>query len=130
MRSVAPSRHAGPRPPDSNRGASGEGLATTLRALHMARRQCQRGENVPGRVLRTKRRRTTRSDGCEAWCCESTSFFVARGEFDFGLVLFWALAWMEGSPLAERCVGDRQAWQSQSAKEASAQYHDQCRCGY
>jgi hypothetical protein len=32
--------------------------------------------------------------------------FVARGEFDFGLVLFWALAWIEGSPLAERCAGD------------------------
>ena len=47
-------------------------------------------------------------DGCEAWCCESTSFLVARGEFDFGLVLFWTLAQMEGGPLAERCAGDRQ----------------------
>jgi hypothetical protein len=40
VRSVAPSRHAGPRPPDSNRGASGEGPVRALHALHVAPRRC------------------------------------------------------------------------------------------
>ena len=35
VRNVALNRHAGPRPPDSNRGASGEGLAGPLRELHV-----------------------------------------------------------------------------------------------
>lgn len=66
MSSGAPNSHAGPRPPDSKRGASGEGLVEALRRLHVTHAGCRMGDNVPVRVLRTERSRTESCDECEA----------------------------------------------------------------
>jgi hypothetical protein len=55
VREVAPNRHAGPRPPDSNRGASGEGLVAAPRRLHGLQPGGRREVNVPVIVLRTEK---------------------------------------------------------------------------
>jgi hypothetical protein len=69
---------------DSNRGASGEGPARALRGLHVTQTGCTGRDNVPEIVMSVQRSRKVSCDECEAWCCESTSFLVARGEFKRG----------------------------------------------
>lgn len=69
---------------DSKRGASGEGPAGALRRLHVMQTEDTRGADVPVIVLSLRRSRAASCDECEAWCCESTSLLVARGEFEIG----------------------------------------------